>query len=479
MKFSIIIVCFSLFLILFLGIGAFAAKFSTDNSESDYLLGNRSFGKLFIGLSAGATANSGWIMTGGVGFGYSMGTYSLLMGLGYVLGDLIFWSLFPDKINKISLQQDSQTVPELIGLTVKSPQGKKIIAAIVAILTVIFVGAYIAAQFSAAAKTLNAFFGLQFEWGVIIAAASILTYCVTGGIRASIWTDVVQAFVVMFVTYSMLFVGIMAGGGVSQIIDSLYNIDPQLVDVTLNRTWWSLVAFVCGFIVSGLGFNLSQPQFLVRLMAGKSPEEVKQAKWIYLGFVYSTYFAMLLFGIISRVLLPNITDPEQALPLYAIQNFNPIFVGIVLAGVFSVIASTADSQILVCSSALARDILPSFYQKMSRRYGAKYQQFVTLLVGVIAVIASIFNSASVFELILFALGALAGSIAPAMLITILNRRTHSTALSSMMLLGLASAIAWRVIGLNTIINEAVPAIIISLVFHEILMKTCFKLKGTA
>ena len=64
MEFSLIILSFSLFLILFLGIGAFAAKFSS-NTDSDYLLGNRSFGKLFIGLSAGATANSGWIMTGG------------------------------------------------------------------------------------------------------------------------------------------------------------------------------------------------------------------------------------------------------------------------------------------------------------------------------------------------------------------------------------------------------------------------------
>ncbi|MEO1561130.1 MAG: sodium/proline symporter [Cyanobacteria bacterium J06632_19] len=460
---------------MFLGIGAFAAKFST-NSDSDYLLGNRSFGKLFIGLSAGATSNSGWIMTGGVGFGYSMGTYSLLMALGYLLGDLTFWSLFPDKISKTSIQQDSQTVPELIGLSVKNPRGKKMIATIVAILTVIFVGAYISAQFTAAAKTLNAFFGLKFEWGVVVAAASILVYCVTGGIRASIWTDVVQAFVVMFVSYSMLVVGIMAGGGVTQIIDSLYNIDPQLVDITLNRTWWSLVAYVCGFIASGLGFNLSQPQFLVRLMAGKSPEEVKQARWIYLGFAYSTYLAMMLFGIICRVLLPNITDPEQALPLYAIENFNPILVGIVLAGVFSVIASTADSQILVCSSAVARDISPSLYHKMSRRYGVKYQQFITLLVGIISVFAAIFTNSSVFGLILFAIGALAGSIAPAMLITILKRRTHSTALTSMMLLGLTIAIAWRVIGLNSIINEAVPAIIISLIFHEILMKTCFKLK---
>jgi hypothetical protein len=44
------------------------------------------------------------------------------------------------------------------------------------------------------------------------------------------------------------------------------------------------------------------------------------------------------------------------------------------------------------------------------------------------------------------------------------------AMSSMMLVGLASAVLWRVFGLNTIINETVPSIIIALLFHEILIK---------
>lgn len=472
MNFPLVIICFSFFLILFLGIGAVAAKFSA-NTDSDYLLGNRSFGKLFIGLSAGATANSGWIMTGAVGFGYLMGTYSLLAWLGYFLGDLIFWGLFPDKINQLSLQKNSQTVPELMSSTLENPREKKIITTIVALISLVFVGAYTAAQFTAAAKTLNAFFGLKTEWGAVIAGVAILTYCVTGGIRASIWTDVVQAFVVIFVCYGMLATVIVTGGGVSQIMSQLYAIDPQLVDFTLNRGEWTIFGYIVGFLVLGLSFSLSQPQFLVRLMAGRSPQEVKQAKWIYIGFVASTYLSMLLFGIICRVLLPDINDPEQALPAYAVENFNPILVGIVLAGVFSIISSTADSQILVCSSALARDIAPNIYHKMSRKFGVRYQQLMTLLVGIVTIIASFFNPSSIFGLIFFAFGGLAGSIAPAMLINICKIRTHYLAMISMMLVGLASAVLWRIFGLHTIINETVPSIIIALIFHEILMRTYF------
>lgn len=131
------ILTFCIFLVIFLWIGALAAKFSTQ-TDADYLLGNRSFGKYFIGLSAGATANSGWVMIGAVGMAYSQGISALLLVIAYLLGDLTFWMLFPERINKLSLERNAQTVPELIGSTVTKPQGKRIITSIAGLLTVIF-----------------------------------------------------------------------------------------------------------------------------------------------------------------------------------------------------------------------------------------------------------------------------------------------------------------------------------------------------
>lgn len=173
-------------------IGALAARFST-HTDADYLLGNRSFGKYVIGLSAGATANSGWIMIGAVGAAYSQGFSAFLLIIAYFLGDLTFWMLFPERINKMSIERNSQTVPELIGSAIEKPQGKRTITLIAALLTVVFIGAYTAAQFAAAGKTLEVFFGLKPELGALIAVVAILIYSVTGGIRASIWTDVVQS----------------------------------------------------------------------------------------------------------------------------------------------------------------------------------------------------------------------------------------------------------------------------------------------
>lgn len=467
-----IILTFIVFVAIFLWIGALAAKVS-DNTETDYRLGNRSFGKFFVGLSAGATGNSGWIMVGAVGLAYTVGISSLWMVIPSLLGDFVFWKFFPHKINQLSVEQDSQTVPEFLGNTVKQPHGKRIITVIVALITIVFIGAYTAGQFAAAAKTLDVFFGVDPKIGAIIAAASIMIYCVTGGLRASVWTDVVQAFVVMFVCFGMLVVAIIAGGGIPAIISKLNEIDPNLTNLTAGYTTWTLLASIVGFFFLGFAFHLSQPQTIVRLLACRSPEETKQARWIYLIYAYSTWVAMVLFGMICRVLIPNLQDPEQALPFYAIENFSPVFVGIVLAGVFSVIASTADSQLLVCSSALARDLYPPLYRQMSKKYGVKYEQAATFLVGIIAVIATLNISTTVFDLILFAAGAVAGSIGPAMLIALLKRRTNYIALTTTMLAGLTTTIIWRILGYSSIMYEIFPGFVVGLFLHEILMRIVF------
>ncbi|MEM9539743.1 MAG: hypothetical protein AAGA60_09545 [Cyanobacteria bacterium P01_E01_bin.42] len=251
MNAGITLFSFAIFLVVFLGIGTLAAK-ASDDTESDYLLGNRSFGKYFIGLSAGATINSGWIVTGAVGFAYSTGVSSLLLIPGVFLGELTFWMLFPDRVNRISRQHNSQTIPEFLGSGAKKAGEKRAIAFIVALLTIGLLGLYTVAQFSAAAKTLDVFFGLDPKIGAIIAAISILLYCVTGGLRASIWTDVVQAFVVMFVSFGMLGVALMAGGGIPQIFSQLQAIDPQLTQFSAGYTPLAFIAATIGFFFTPL-----------------------------------------------------------------------------------------------------------------------------------------------------------------------------------------------------------------------------------
>ena len=180
---------------------------------------------------------------------------------------------------------------------------------------------------------------------------------------------------------------------------------------------------------------------------------------------------MVLFGVCARFLLePGIGDPEQALPIYAFRNFNPWLVGMVLAGIFSAIASTADSQVLVSSSSLAIDVAPGFYKKMSARFGVRYQQVVTVIVGLLAAFVAIFFESSVFALIIFALSMLISSLGPAMFNVILKRPTNALALGACMTVGLAVAVGWRVLGYHEILHESLPGFLAGLIVHDVIVR---------
>ncbi|MCZ6617817.1 MAG: sodium/proline symporter [Gammaproteobacteria bacterium] len=465
---EIILLSFSVFVVIFLGVGVFAAKRSAP-TDVDYLLGSRSFGTWFVGLSAGATGNSGFIMLGAVGMGYTMGLSGVIMGLAWFLGDLTFWSFFPEKFNRMARDRDCSTIPELLSSGIPG-RGSVAIRQLAGLLIVVLIGAYTAAQFSAAAKTLNVFFDLDMNIGIIVSALAILAYCTTGGLRASLWTDVVQAIIMLGITTGMLTVAYVSAGGFSAIQEGLHAIDPTLTEITGTFTTWTLIAFVVGYASAGFGFGISQPQLLVRLLAGRSPEETRKAKWIYVLFIQYTWHCMALFGMAARLLIPGIDDPEQALPMFAFQNFDPWLVGVVLAGIFSAIASTADSQVLVSSSSLAIDVAPGFYKKMSARFGVRYQQVVTLVVGMLAALAAIFFSSSVFALIIFALSMLASSLGPAMFNIILKRPTNALAIGSCMVVGLVVAVGWRMLGYNETLNESLPGFLAGLVVHDIIVR---------
>ncbi len=465
---EIILLSFSVFVVIFLGIGAFAAKRNAP-TDVDYLLGSRSFGTWFVGLSAAATGNSGFIMLGAAGMGYTMGLSAVIMPIAWFLGDLAFWSFFPEKFNRIARDRDCSTIPELLSSGLEGKGGLRI-RQLAGVLIIVLIGAYTAAQFSAAAKTLNVFFDLDMNTGIIVSTLAILAYCTTGGLRASLWTDVVQAIIMLAITTGTLAAVYFAAGGFAAIHAGLNAIDPSLTTFTGTYTAWALVAFVLGYAFVGFGFGISQPQTLVRLIAGRSPEVVRKARWVYLAFIQYTWLCMVLFGVAARLLVPGIDDPEQALPIYAFENFNPWLVGVVLAGIFSAIASTADSQVLVSSSSLAIDVAPGFYKKMSARFGVRYQQVVTVFVGLMAALVAILFSSSVFALIIFALSMLISSIGPAMFNVILKRPSNALAIGACMIIGLTVAVGWRLLGYHDFLNESLPGFLAGLVVHDIVVR---------
>ena len=376
-----------IFLLLLVMVGVIAAR-SSRGTEEDYWLADRSFGKYFIGLSAGASSASSFVMIGAVGIGYMLGVTALIFPTGAILGDIIFWSIYPDKVNQFARTRGAITVPQMLGMTATDDNRHRIRKA-AALITFFALSLYAGAQMLAAGKTMNAVVDIDLKWGILLSAAVVIGYCAKGGLRASIITQFVEALIMLFTSIGALILAGIVAGGPDEIIRSLNSIDPGLLQFGRNTPILFILVAIIGFIAATIGLDLALPYLLVRMMATRSPGEARQAGWVYITFVYTNWVAMTLFGIILRTIVPDIPDPEQGLPLFAEMNLPPVALGVIAGGIFATIASTIDAQLLVLTSCLTVDLFPSWHSRCVEKFGTRYRVAVMVLIAAFVVILAL------------------------------------------------------------------------------------------
>ena len=487
---------FCFFVMLMVVVGNISARRKRKHTAEDYLLAGRIHGRFAVALSAASSAVSGFIMIGAVGAGYTMGVVALMMPLGWFFGDLVFWSLFPDQINRRARDHHYNTVPEFIsknaalgarssgsknpGEAVAAPVNQRtvesrisLVRKYLAIAIIILVGGYAVGQYLAVGKAVSVVFDISMPAAVILSGVVILAYSAKGGLESSIPTQFFQALIMLTTTLGMLSVATWLGGGPAQLMDALQSTHPELLSFKVGESWWLSLLFFAGFAGAAFAFNMGTPNLLVRIMAARSPEEAVKSRWVYMGFMQATWLSMSLFGLLMNVFFPDIADPEQALPVFSQEYLHPLISGAVMAGIFASVASTLDGQVLVVSSSFAVDVSPGFYRRMTRRFGLRYQSMVTIFVscavGTVAILLK--DSTNVFDIIVISASAMGGTVGLAFFITLMRWRTSVPALLTGLAAAILTALAWRHYGLTQYVLEAAPSFIAGLVTHQFIIKS--------
>lgn len=423
------------FMLLFTGVGVYSAT-KKQNDTTDYLLAGRSVNPWFTALSAMSTGQSGFLFMGQVGYAYRTGISSIWLSIGWAIGDYIAWWLFFKRLREISEETQTDTVSGFLG---QNTNGARLITVISALITIGFLSAYAAAQLVAGSKALSAVFNWDYTVGIIIGTIIVVLYCFSGGIRASIWTDSIQAVIMIGSLLLLLAISIIKCGGFNGVLTQLADIDPALVNLSPADLPLGFIPFFIGWAVAGFGV-VGQPHIMVRAMAIDNADNVAKARNIKVIAGFIAAFASLGVGLTARVLLPNLLDnggdAELTLPLLSLELLPVALVGLMLAGIFSATMSTADSQILSCSAALTQDIFPEF------AHSYKIVKLGTLTVTAIVFVIALFGSQSVFFLVTFAWSALASALGPLFMVRVLQQPINKTVAVAMMIVGISTAIVW-------------------------------------
>lgn len=433
----------------------FLAMRRSGRSDREYLIGGRDFGAITIGLSGAATSNSGFIMLGAVGLGYQFGMTFVFLPLAWLLGDLAFWRSMPQRLNRAARAAEAYTFPEFI--TGGASDYKRVTRVALGVAMVVVLGAYSTSQFIASAKTLGTAFSLDRSVAILVSGAIIAGYSLWGGMRASVWTDVYQAVLMIVVTAVAL---------VSAVF--VLSTETAVMGGEVLKTFWTpfsgwttsaVIGFVVGWAIAAFCFDSSQPQVVVRFFAARSEADVKRARWIYIGVLQFTWIGMTVFGALARMLFEQSGDPELVLLTFGEKSLHPAIFGVIIAGVFAAIASTLDSITHAVGGILVHDVAATVLpQRVGKALGRTGHIVGGLLFLGAAMMMTVYSTSSVFELSAMAVSMLAVTLAPATLARLTWPDIRNSWLLGSVLVGLAFFLVWRNFGLDQVVNESVGCV---------------------
>lgn len=440
---SIELVVLVAYMIVLMGIGL--AVYGRTKDLGDYLLGGRTVGPAATALTMQSTNLSGYMFQGAPAYAFSTGWFSMWYALGDAIGSVISFGVLGRRMRRLSQQLGALTPIEYLEARYESSA----VRAIGAIISLIFMAAYILAQFVAAGKSLAFILGIPYStalfWGVLV----ILFYTTLGGYLAVVWTDVLQAVVMLVGMFGLLVAVLFRIGGLTALNEGLARLDPTYLsiwgkDLQYEGQW----AFAIGAVlVYGVGL-MGLPHLVVRHMSTRSVATAKRALvWSAVWnqfFVYSPY----LLGMSALILLPQIDDPELIIPGLARLIFPGVGAAIVLSAMLAAIMSTSDSILMQAGSILSRDIYQRFLKpNATNRQMLVASRLIILLIGVVGYILALVEPPAIFSLVVFAYGVLGNSFLVPYVAAVYWPAANKVGAVAAMIGGAATNVAWEVLGL--------------------------------
>jgi len=123
---------------------------------------------------------------------------------------------------------------------------------------------------------------------------------------------------------------------------------------------------------------------------------------------------------------------------------SPIVAGILLSGAIAAMMSTADSELLVCSSAASEDVYVNIVRKkMSSANMLLLTRLLTLAIGVVAFVFAWKMQATVYSLVSYAWSGIGSSFGPALILLLFWKRLSRAGVMASLVSGSVGTILWK------------------------------------
>jgi SSS family transporter len=441
-------VVLGLYFLVVLGIGVWSGR--KNRSSEDFLVAGRSIGPVVGGAAFAATQMSAGTFVGTFGIHYLTGASFLWIWAGLWLGWLISATLVGPKLQAFR----GQTVPDYVATRFDS----RIARGIAAVLLVVAYTVYLTAQYQAGGNVFQTLLGIPLLWGALIILAITLIYTMIGGMRATAYSDFVQAIIMASVFAAALPILFGQAGGTDFVGRFLTELNPALTGWSMGFT--ELAGFGAAF-----GFSIAvAPYELARMYTLRDRRTVKLA--IGVAFVFQAIIGISVAAAAMAVhaLYPFIPNPDIASTVMSVNILPPIVGALFVVAILAAIMSTVSGIMIVSASAISHD----FYSTMIRPQASDREKLMVNRVAVLVLaVIPIFLTLQQFDLVQFIVllqASLTASFFFAAAVVGLNwkRGTAAGAISSM-LGGCLTAMFWYFAGKPLGLDPVIPGVLVSFV----------------
>jgi solute:Na+ symporter, SSS family len=275
--------------------------------------------------------------------------------------------------------------------------------------------------------------GLPFWSSTMIGLGFVVAYSASGGLRADVYTDVVQFFVMCTSVLMVLLFSVFTWGGFDFLTTHLpaTHFSPTAGEPLLNIAVWGFIALS----------TLVDPCFYQRCFAAESTRTARTGILISTLIWFAFDICTTLGGMYARAVIPD-ASPKDAYLIYSLSILPIGFKGLFLSGVLATILSTVDTFIFIASTTLSFDLSKKGH--LENRFSISRQTLFILFTSALTLALVYFFDGSI-KLAWKTMGSLfAATLLPLTLLGFFGRwRLTENEFITSLLLGSIATITWK------------------------------------
>jgi len=444
------------YLMLLIGWGIYQGR--KVKTDADYSIAGRKLPGWAAALSERATGESSWCLLGLPGAAYATGLTEIWTAIGCAVGIITAWALLAWRLRNEAEKFNVTTFSDYIAKRHGDlGQSIRIVASVIIVFFFFF---YVGAQFIGGGKTLHTLFKIDPVPGMFLTALIIIPYTIYGGFRSVVYTDVIQAILMITTLIVAPVVGIFylanhnpAELFATSIPAALHKAGSQYTSLTGAASGFSAGLIIMTGFSWFFGYLGGQPQLSMRFMAIKDSAQARKGRNIGIAWTIAAYIGALSIGWLGIAMFgPNaLADREYVMPSVILKIFPPAIAGILITGAIAAMISTADSLLILSATELWENLIKPLIkpQHSSDQVNLYLSRILTALLASVALnLAFISPTKVIFTIVGYVWAGVGGTFSVVILATLFWKKFHSRAAVVTMIAGMLFTIVWISTGLD-------------------------------